>query len=186
MRPERTPRFTPPADMTASMESGPVVFNLLASRRGSRMMSESASFGISLVVVPNPGNFVACLEVIKSPPLLELVLEVEVGVAVVAALTPEACWVATVKVIINTNKANELDKRNIERGLQEGQKPCSNTTQAYLQNASKPFRPKVAASSRILKDLGRSIQLNMWVCGQGEFEIPLHMAMRKAGVAMQK
>ncbi len=150
------------------------------------MMSESASFGISLVVVPNPGSFVACLVVIKSPPLLEVVLEVEVDVVVVAAaLTPEAFWVATVRVIINTNNANELDKRNIERGLQEGQKPCSNTTRTYLQNASKPFRLKVAASSRILKDLGRSIQLNMWVCGQGEFEIPLQMAMRKAGVEIQ-
>jgi hypothetical protein len=125
--------------------------------------------------------------VINSLPLLELVLEFEVDVVVVAAaLTPEACWVATVKVIINTNNANELDKRNIERGLQEGQKPCSDTTQAYLQNVSKPFRSKVAASSRILKDLARSIQLNMWIHGQGEFEISLQMAMRALGDEIQK
>jgi hypothetical protein len=117
---------------------------------------------------------------------LELVLEFEVDVVVVtAALTPEACWVATVKVIINTNNANELDKRNIERGLQEGQKPCSNTTRTYLQNASKPFRPKVAASSRILKDLARSIQLNMWIHGQGEFEITLQNAMCAPVVEIQ-
>jgi len=150
-------------------------------------MSESPSFGMSLLVVPNPGSFVACLGVIKSAPLLELVLEFEVdAVVVAAALTPEACWVATVKVIINTNNANELDKRNIERGLQEGQKPCSNTTRTYLQNASKPFRSKVAASSRILKDLGRSIQLNMLVHGRGEFQIPLQEARCAVGVEIQK
>jgi hypothetical protein len=54
-----------------------------------------------------------------------------------------------------------------------------------LQNTSKPFRPKVAASSRILKDLARSIQLNMWIHGQGEFEITLQNAMCAPVVEIQ-
>ena len=78
--------------MTASMESGPVVLFLLANLRGIR--STSLTSGISLSLVPRPGNFVAGFGVINSPPLFELELELELVLVVevvAAAPNPEAC-----------------------------------------------------------------------------------------------